>query len=134
MTDTTRQAEYSAVRLRGWQLALGELLTPAAVLTGIQWFLLILVVGLFSQPAVNRLGWSCWLGMGFGAALVIPMLNLITLQIPNAATGGGVGGPFGDLSADISVPAGFAGLTTNYLHQGVLTNTKGLCYRVKLLE
>jgi hypothetical protein len=72
--------------LRGWQLALGELLAPAAVLTCVQWFLLILVLGLFAQPAVNRLGWSCWLGLGFGAALVIPMLNLITLQIPNAAT------------------------------------------------
>jgi ABC-2 type transport system permease protein len=72
--------------LRGWQLALGELLAPTAVLTGVQWFLLILVVGLFAQPAVHRLGWSCWLGVGFGAALIIPMLNLITLQIPNAAT------------------------------------------------
>jgi ABC-2 type transport system permease protein len=72
--------------LRGWQLALGELLAPAVVLTCVQWFLLILVVGLFAQPAVNHLGWSCWLGMGFGAALVIPMLDLITLQIPNAAT------------------------------------------------
>ena len=72
--------------LRGWQLALGELLGPAAILTGIQWFLLILVVGLFSQPAVSRLGWSCWLGMGFGAAIIIPMVNLITLLIPNAAT------------------------------------------------
>jgi hypothetical protein len=71
--------------LRGWQLALGELLAPAAVLTGVQWFLLILVLGLFSQPAVNRLGWSCWLGLGFGAALITPMLDLITLQIPNAA-------------------------------------------------
>jgi ABC-2 type transport system permease protein len=72
--------------LRGWQLAFGELLAPATILTGVQWFLLILVVGLFSQPAVNRLGWTCWLGLGFGAALIIPMLNLITLQIPNAAT------------------------------------------------
>lgn len=72
--------------LRGWQVALGELLAPTAVLTGVQWFLLILVVGLFAQPAVHRLGWSCWLGLGFGAALIIPMLNLITLQIPNAAT------------------------------------------------
>ena len=26
-----------------------------------------------------------WLGLGFGAALILPMLNLITLQIPNAA-------------------------------------------------
>jgi hypothetical protein len=72
--------------LRGWQLALGELLAPAAVLTGVQWFLLILVLGLLAQPAANRLGGPSWLGMGFGAALVIPMLNLITLQIPNAAT------------------------------------------------
>ena len=68
--------------LRGWQLALGELLAPAAVLTGVQWFLLILVLGLFSQPAVHRLGGSCWLGLGFGAALIIPLINLITLQIP----------------------------------------------------
>jgi len=75
-----------AYPLRGWQLAFGELLAPAAILTGVQWFLLILVLGLFSQPAVNHLGLSCWLGLGFGAALIIPMLNLITLQIPNAAT------------------------------------------------
>ena len=72
--------------MRSWQLALGELLAPAAALTGIQWFLLILLVGLFWQPATVRLGWVCWLGLGFGAALIVPMLNLITLQIPNAAT------------------------------------------------
>jgi hypothetical protein len=72
--------------LRGWQLALGELLGPAAVLTSVQWFLLILVVGLLSQMAVARLGWACWLGLGFGVALILPMLNLITLQIPNATT------------------------------------------------
>jgi ABC-2 type transport system permease protein len=88
--------------LRSWQLALGELLAPAAALTGIQWFLLILVLGLLWQPAVARLGWPSWLGLGFGAALVIPMLDLITLQIPNAtallfpawfqaAKGGGAG-------------------------------------------
>ena len=72
--------------LRGWQLALGELLAPAVILTGIQWLLLIVILGLFAQAATASLGWSCWLGLGFGAALIIPMLNLITLQIPNAAT------------------------------------------------
>ena len=71
--------------MRGWQLALGELLAPAVVLTGIQWLLMILVFGLFWEPAVAKLGWTCWLGLGFGAALLIPMLNLITLQIPNGA-------------------------------------------------
>ena len=72
--------------MRGWQIALGELLAPSAALTAIQWSLLILVLGLFSQPATAKLGWLCWLGLGFGAALIIPMLNLITLQIPNGAT------------------------------------------------
>ena len=71
--------------MRGWQLALGELLAPTAALTGLQWFLLILVFGMFWQQAVAQLGWACWLGLGFGAALIIPMLNLITLQIPNGA-------------------------------------------------
>jgi hypothetical protein len=71
--------------LPGWQLALGELLAPAAVLTGIQWFLLIMVLGLFPQLHGAGLGWAGWLGLGFGAALIIPMLNLIVLQIPNAA-------------------------------------------------
>jgi ABC-2 type transport system permease protein len=75
-----------AYPLRGWQLALGELLAPAVVLTGIQWFLLILVFGLFANQAAANIGWPCWLGLGFGAALILPMLNLITLQIPNAAT------------------------------------------------
>ncbi len=71
--------------MRGWQLALGELLAPAAALTGVQWFLMILVLGFFWQPAAAKLGSASWLGMGFGAALIIPMLNLITLQIPNSA-------------------------------------------------
>ena len=71
--------------LRSWQLALGELLAPATALTGIQWFLLILVVGLFWEPATGRLGWASWLGLGFGAALIVPMVNMITLQIPNAS-------------------------------------------------
>ena len=71
--------------LRGWQLAIGELLAPAAVLTGIQWILLVLILGLFSQSRPAGLSWPHWLGLGFGAALVIPILNLILLQIPNAA-------------------------------------------------
>jgi ABC-2 type transport system permease protein len=71
--------------VRSWQLALGELLAPTAALTGIQWFLLILVVGLLWQPAAAKIGWPSWVGLGFGAALIIPLLDLITLQIPNAA-------------------------------------------------
>jgi hypothetical protein len=71
--------------LRGWQLALGELLAPVAVLTCIQWLLLIVILGLFWQSSKAGFGWPDWLGLGFGAALIMPMLNLIILQIPNAA-------------------------------------------------
>ncbi len=71
--------------LRGWQLALGEVLAPAAVLTCIQWLLLIVMVGLFWRSAPPGLGRPECLGLVFGAALIMPMLNLIILQIPNAA-------------------------------------------------
>jgi hypothetical protein len=71
--------------LRGWQLALGELLAPVAVLTCIQWLLLMVMLGLFWRSSGGGLGWPDWLGLGFGAAFVMPMLNLIILQIPNAA-------------------------------------------------
>jgi hypothetical protein len=71
--------------LRGWQLALGELLAPVAVLTSIQWLLLMVMLVLFWRSSGGGLGWPDWLGLGFGAALIMPMLNLIILQIPNAA-------------------------------------------------
>ncbi len=71
--------------MRGWQIALGEILAPAVILTGIQWFLLIIAVGLFSPYAGSGLDRASSLGLGVGLALIVPMLNLITLQIPNAA-------------------------------------------------
>ena len=70
----------------GWQIALGELLAPAAILTGIQWLLLLFAVSLSGQiPGGGSLGLGMRLNIGFGIACVVPMLNLITLQIPNAA-------------------------------------------------
>jgi ABC-2 type transport system permease protein len=72
--------------MRGWQVALGELLAPAVILTGIQWFLLILGVSLFSRARVTgNFALLNLLVISLGAALVFPFLNLITLQIPNAA-------------------------------------------------
>jgi ABC-2 type transport system permease protein len=71
--------------MRGWQLALGELLAPAVILTGIQWFLLLLGLGVFQSAKASGLSGPVILALAFGAALMLPMLNLITLQIPNAA-------------------------------------------------
>jgi ABC-2 type transport system permease protein len=71
--------------LRGWQLVLGELLAPAAVLTVIQWSLLILAVGLLSQAGKSLPAGLNSLSLGLGAAMLVPVLNLIMLQIPNSA-------------------------------------------------
>jgi ABC-2 type transport system permease protein len=71
--------------LRSWQLALGELLAPAAILTCIQWLLLVVMLGLFWQTHGLGLGQAERLGLGCGAALILPMLNLIIIEIPNAA-------------------------------------------------
>jgi len=70
--------------MRGWQIVLGELLAPAAILTAIQWFLLIIGTVLFSQSQ-EFMARSMILGIACGAAFVLPMLNLLILQIPNGA-------------------------------------------------
>jgi ABC-2 type transport system permease protein len=71
--------------MRGWQVALGEVLAPALILTGIQWVLVLLACTLIWQAPIPSLGRANSLAIGFGVAVVVPTLNLITLQIPNAA-------------------------------------------------
>jgi hypothetical protein len=74
-----------AYPMRGWQIALGELLAPAVILTGVQWVLLLIATLLSVQGTLAPLGRSGMMAACFGAALIAPMLNLITLQIPNAS-------------------------------------------------
>ena len=69
----------------GWQIALGEILAPAAVLTGFQWFMLILAAGLLWNTESTVLEKPLRLGIAAGAGVILPVLNLIILQIPNAA-------------------------------------------------
>ena len=72
--------------LRGWQVVLGELLTPAAILTGAQWCLLLLAVTMFSRvPDGDAVPLTIRLSFGAGAAIIAPMVNLISLVIPNAS-------------------------------------------------
>jgi len=72
--------------LRGWQLALGELLAPAVILTGIQWCLLVLTVGVSSRLSSETvISLSTRLALGLGLAVVLPVLNLVSLVIPNLA-------------------------------------------------
>ncbi len=71
--------------MSGWQIVLGEILAPAVILTGVQWLLLILAAGFFSQTGRGEISGGLVLAISVGAAVVLPMLNLISLLIPNAA-------------------------------------------------
>ena len=71
--------------LRGWEVALGELLAPVAILSGVQWVLLLISGVLLWNAPASHLSRPAIAAIGSGAALVLPMLNLIIFQIPNAA-------------------------------------------------
>jgi hypothetical protein len=70
----------------GWQVVLGEVLAPAAMLAGLQWLLLLLAVILFPNRFDN---YSVTLGqrldIALAAALVLPCVDLVAMLIPNAA-------------------------------------------------
>ena len=69
--------------LRGWQIALGEILAPVAVLAVFQWLLLLIEIGLlFYLPAPQK---ALLLAIALGAAVALPVLDLLLLLIPNAA-------------------------------------------------
>ena len=71
--------------LRGWQMALGELLAPAVILTGFQWLLLIVGVGLLSKWELENFPMDLRLAIALGVAMLAPGLNLVSLLIPNAS-------------------------------------------------
>jgi hypothetical protein len=69
--------------MRGWQIALGEVLAPVAVLASFQWLLLLIGAGLiFYLPGKQE---ALFLAIALGAAMLLPVLDLLVLLIPNAA-------------------------------------------------
>jgi len=72
--------------LRGWRIVLGELLAPAIILVVIQWMLLFLGVLAAGAPDdAKHLGFTQRFALGCAVAIVLPMLDLISFVIPNAA-------------------------------------------------
>jgi ABC-2 type transport system permease protein len=71
--------------MRGWQIALGELLAPAIILTCIQWFLLAIGGVLSLNIPKTGLGSAEIFALVFSAAMLFPFINLLSLCIPNAA-------------------------------------------------
>src|SRR5665213_960034 len=69
--------------LRGWQIALGEILAPVAVLAGFQWLLLLAGFALILfLPGKQE---TLMLSIDIGAAMLLPVLDFLMLLIPNAA-------------------------------------------------
>ena len=70
----------------GWQVVLGEVLAPAAILTAVQWLLLLVALILFPNH-FDRLVTTPAQRFGFAlaSAIVLPCVDLIALIIPNAA-------------------------------------------------
>ncbi len=73
--------------LAGWQVVLGQLLAPTAILTGVAW-LCVLIAALTFHPSSPALGWltpQVRIVAALGVAAVIPPLSALQLLVPNAA-------------------------------------------------
>lgn len=73
--------------LPGWQILLGELLTPTVILTGVLW-LALLTATVALQAAGPQIGWltpSLRVAAGLGLAFVAPVVVALQLLVPNAA-------------------------------------------------
>ncbi len=73
--------------LAGWQVILGELLTPTAILTGVLW-LAILTGSLAVHPLAIEAEWltgTLQIVIALGLAALIPLLVALQLLVPNAA-------------------------------------------------
>ncbi|MDB6016931.1 MAG: putative transporter, permease protein [Pedosphaera sp.] len=68
-----------------WQLALGELLAPVVILTALQWCLIVLAVFMLPRFGSEEFSLAYRLAAGFSAAVMAPVLNMVSLLIPNSA-------------------------------------------------
>ncbi len=87
-TDLPNTDILKTYPLAGWQIVLGELLAPTAILTGVLW-LALLVLALAFQPSHPRVAWLTLpvrIASVLGLAALMPPLSALQLIIPNAAT------------------------------------------------
>lgn len=69
--------------MRGWQIVLGELLAPVAVLAAFQWLLLIVAAGFLLHVGTGAGPWV--LSTAVAAAMVLPTVDLVLVLTLNAA-------------------------------------------------
>jgi hypothetical protein len=70
----------------GWQVVLGEVLAPVAMLAGVQWLLLLFGAIFFpDQIGKHAIPLAARVTFALAAAFLLPLIDLIALLIPNAA-------------------------------------------------
>lgn len=81
--DLPRADVLKTFPLPGWQIALGEILAPVLLLAAFQWLLLLVgAVLVIDLPGGHK---ALSLAIAAGAAVLLPVLDLVLLLIPNAA-------------------------------------------------
>lgn len=71
--------------LRGWQIVLGEILTPAAIVTVLLWLLLLTAALTFQAQRMPWLTSGVRWGVALSLALIAPLLCALQLIVVNAA-------------------------------------------------
>src|SRR5687767_15695573 len=71
--------------MRGWQVVLGQLLAPAAILGAAQWVLILLGVVVCTQfPGIREVPLPTRIVCGIAAVAIFPVFNLLCLKIGRA--------------------------------------------------
>lgn len=70
--------------LPGWQVVLGEMLAPIAILSGLLWVLLLAASWGFSASHVGDISGPARLAATLGAACLVPPVCALELLVPNA--------------------------------------------------
>ncbi len=71
--------------IHGWQVAFGEILSPAAQLAALEWITLAIAAIFLPAPQDASLNWTDRVFIAAGAALLLPIISFIGLLTQNAA-------------------------------------------------
>ena len=71
--------------LHGWQVVLGQLLTPVAILTGALWLVLLTLLLAFHPTRLDWLTPALRLTIGASLVPILPVVCALQLLVPNAA-------------------------------------------------
>jgi hypothetical protein len=85
-TDLANADILKTYPLRGWQIVLGEMLTPVAILSVVFWIALLTIYLALPGNVIDRIPTDLRGGAALGLAVIAPPFIAIQVLMPNAAT------------------------------------------------